>query len=74
MSDEEAKPKKRGRGPGKKPKLFGTSIRLPMNVMEYFNTHYPNTKQAKIREILTNFVSDQSQQTQGESNGPQENV
>jgi hypothetical protein len=60
---EELKPilKRKGRGPGKKPALFCTSLRLPKEVMEYFNTHYPETKQAKMREILTDFV-----QTQGE--------
>ncbi len=49
-------PKRKGRGPGKKPALFCTSLRLPKEVMEYFNTHYPDTKQAKMREILTNYV------------------
>lgn len=49
-------PKRKGRGPGKKPALFCTSLRLPKEVMEYFNTHYPETKQAKMREILTDYV------------------
>jgi len=49
-------PKRKGRGPGKKPALFCTSLRLPKEVMEYFNTHYPDTKQAKMREILTDYV------------------
>jgi hypothetical protein len=30
-------------------------------VMEYFNTHYPETKQAKIREILTDYVQSQGE-------------
>jgi uncharacterized protein (DUF4415 family) len=54
-------PKRKGRGPGKKPALFCTSLRLPKDVMEYFNTHYPETKQAKMREILTDFVQSQNQ-------------
>jgi len=54
-------PKRKGRGPGKKPALFCTSLRLPQNVMEYFNTHYPETKQAKIREILTDYVQSQGE-------------
>lgn len=54
-------PKRRGRGPGKKPALFCTSLRLPQEVMEYFNTHYPETKQAKIREILTDYVQSQGE-------------
>jgi len=58
--------KRKGRGPGKKPALFCTSLRLPQEVMEYFNTHYAYTKQAKMREILTEYVSNQ---TQGVSNG-----
>lgn len=54
-------PKRKGRGPGKKPALFCTSLRLPKEVMEYFNTHYPETKQAKMREILTDFVQSQGE-------------
>jgi hypothetical protein len=53
-------PKRKGRGPGKKPALFCTSLRLPKEVMEYFNTHYPETKQAKMREILTDYVQSQT--------------
>lgn len=63
---EELKPKKKGRGPGKKPSLFCTSLRLPKEVMEYFNTNYPYSKQAKIREILTEYVN---RQQQGANNG-----
>lgn len=53
-------PKKRTtRGPGKKPTLVGTSLRLPREVVEYFDTHFAYTKQAKIREILTEYISNQ---------------
>ena len=55
-------PKRKGRGPGKKPALFCTSLRLNKEVMDYFNQHHPFDKQAKMREILTEYVS---QQTQG---------
>lgn len=65
---EELKPikPKKGRGPGKKPSLFCTSLRLPKEVMEYFNTHHPYTKQAKMREILTEYINSQKQ---GANNG-----
>lgn len=53
--------KRRGRGPGKKPALVCTSLRLSRDVMEYFNTHYPNNKQAKMREVLTNYVNNQTE-------------
>ena len=43
--------KRRGRGPGKKPALVNVSLRLPKEVVDYFET-FPN-KQAKIREVLT---------------------
>lgn len=58
--------KRRGRGPGKKPTLFNTSLRLSREVMDYFNTNYPYSKQAKIREILTEYVN---RQQQGANNG-----
>ena len=58
--------KRKGRGPSKKPSLFNTSMRLPKEVMEYFNTRHPYSKQAKIREILTEYVNSQQQ---GANNG-----
>jgi len=58
--------KRKGRGPSKKPTLFNTSLRLPKHVMDYFNTHYPYSKQAKIREVLTEYVNSQQQ---GANNG-----
>lgn len=66
---EELKPikKRRGRGAGKKPALFCTSLRLPKEVMEYFNQHFPHTKQAKMREILAEYVKQQ-----GANNGSRE--
>jgi hypothetical protein len=58
-------PKRKGRGPGKKPKLASTSLRIPKHVMEYFN-QMPN-KQEKMREVLTAYVEAQlNQPNQGE--------
>ena len=51
---------KKGRGLGKKPALFCTSLRLTKDVMDYFNTNYAYTKQAKMREVLTEFVKQQT--------------
>jgi uncharacterized protein (DUF4415 family) len=50
--------KRQGRGPSKKPTLVNTSLRLPKDVVEYFET-FPN-KQAKIREVLANYVETQT--------------
>jgi hypothetical protein len=52
--------KRKGRGLGKKPALCNTSLRLPKEVMDYFNANYAYTKQAKMREILTEFVNHQT--------------
>jgi hypothetical protein len=54
---EELKPikKRKGRGLGKKPAMFCTSLRLPLNVMEYFE-RFPN-KQAKMRDVLIEYVN-----------------
>lgn len=52
--------KRKGRGVGKKPALFCTSLRLPKNVMDYFNTNFAYTKQAKMREVLTEYVNNQT--------------
>jgi len=53
--------KKKTRGLGKKPALFCTSIRLSEEVIAYFNKQYPRHKQAKMREVLTQYVQSQSQ-------------
>lgn len=57
---EYLKPEKqrRGRGPGKKPTLVNVSLRLPKEVLEFFE-QFPN-KQAKIREVLTNYIETQT--------------
>jgi uncharacterized protein (DUF4415 family) len=52
--------KKKGRGFGKKPALFCTSLRLSKEVMDYFNTNFAYTKQAKMREVLTEYVNNQT--------------
>lgn len=57
-------PKRKGRGPGKRPRLISTSIRLPKQVMDFFNNYYPATKQSKMREILTDWIAQK-----GEPNG-----
>ena len=53
---EELKPptKRKGRGPGKKPALLCTSIRLPRHVMEYFNQMH--NKQEAMREVLVAYA------------------
>jgi uncharacterized protein (DUF4415 family) len=50
---------KKGRGLGKKPALFCTSLRLSKEVMDYFNANFAYTKQAKMREVLTDYVRQQ---------------
>jgi hypothetical protein len=52
--------KRKGRGLGKKPALMGTSLRLPRDVMEFYEG-FPN-KQAKMREVLTDYANNVIQQ------------
>ena len=47
---------KKGRGLGKKPALFNTSIRLPAETLDYFRDQHPYNMQAKMREILVDYV------------------
>lgn len=61
-------PKRKGRGKGKKPALISTSIRLPVNVAEFFNAKYPYTKQAEMRKVLTAYVDSQLNK-QGDEDG-----
>jgi uncharacterized protein (DUF4415 family) len=60
MDEVAVKPKRKGRGPGKKPALFCTSIRLNKEVMDYFSQHHSKDKQAKMREVLTDYVRTQT--------------
>lgn len=61
---EETPTKRKGRGLGKRPAMFNTSVRLPQEVMDYFNTHYPYSKQAMMREILLEYVRNKLNQPQ----------
>lgn len=54
--EEVEPPKKKGRGPGKKPRLFCTSIRLTQEVMDYFRKHHPDNMQAQMRAVLIDYV------------------
>jgi hypothetical protein len=47
---------KKGRGKGAKPALVYFPLRLEKYVVDYFDEHYPATRQAKIREVLANFI------------------
>jgi uncharacterized protein (DUF4415 family) len=67
------KPKRKGRGPGKKPALFATSIRLSREVMDYFNKYHPKDKQAQMRAVLTEYVRDELKLKEPQ-NGTQETV
>jgi len=57
--------RRKGRGAGKKPALTCTSIRLSKEIMDYFSEHHPFTKQAKMREILTEYVNNQKEKENG---------
>lgn len=69
----EVKPKKKGRGPGKKPALVCTSIRLNREVMEFFNKHHAHNKQAKMRDILIEYVKNETKLKEPQ-HGTQETV
>lgn len=65
-------PVRRGRGPGKKPALVCTSIRLPKDVMKFFEENYGATRQAKMREILSEYVykcNEEAVQLKGNEDG-----
>jgi len=49
--------KKHGRGEGRKPALVHLSLRIPKDVFDFFSKRHKYTKQAKMREILTEYVN-----------------
>lgn len=75
--DEEVveQPKRKGRGPGKKPALFCTSIRLSKEVVDFFNKYHPYDKQAQMRAVLTEYARDEIKRlNEGAQDGTQETV
>jgi len=69
MNEDQPKVK-RVRGPGKKPRLFCTSLRMDKTVLDFYKA-FPNP-QVKMREVLTEFVN--QTRSQGANDGTQENV
>lgn len=69
MNEDQPKVRK-GRGPGKKPRLFCTSLRMDKTVLDFYKT-FPSP-QGKMREVLTEYVN--QTRSQGETDGAQENV
>ena len=59
VNDVPVKRKPGQRGPGKKPALECTSIRLPAYVMSYFNEAHGSRKQKAIRGVLMQYVDSQ---------------
>ena len=47
---------RKGRGKGKKEALISTSIRLEQQTIELYRDKYGSKMQAKMREILFNFI------------------
>jgi uncharacterized protein (DUF4415 family) len=47
---------KKVRGKGKKPALASTSIRLMPEVVEFFKAKYGRGAQAKMREVLSEYM------------------
>ncbi|NDG31540.1 hypothetical protein EB118_15905 [bacterium] len=60
---DEPKPKRKGRGKGKKPALVSTSIRLSVEVHEWFKTHHPHDMQSAIRAVLLKHVQSTIEQS-----------
>jgi hypothetical protein len=57
--------RKKGRGPGKKPALVCTSLRLSREAVEFYKKF--ENPQVKMREVLTEYVLDGTTK-QGEAN------
>lgn len=61
-SDMSELPKRKVRGKAKKPALMCTSIRLPVDTMMFYKTNYPHTMQAKMRQVLHEYVIEHNKQ------------
>lgn len=56
---EEVTRKRGQRGPGKRPALSHTNLRLPKEVLDFYKT-FPNFS-AKMREVLTDYAETHKQ-------------
>lgn len=59
-------PKRKGRGPGKKPAMVNISIRLTKEVLAFYGSF--ENMQAKMREVLSEYVNNVNKPTE-EANG-----
>jgi hypothetical protein len=50
---------KKGRGKGVKPALIYFPLRLPIEILQFFDA-YPN-RNAKIREVLASYIKQQGE-------------
>jgi hypothetical protein len=50
---------KKGRGKGVKPALIYFPLRLPIEILQFFDA-YPN-RNAKIREVLASYIQQQGE-------------
>ena len=58
MIEEQEVKKRKGRGKGKNPAKVITSIRLPVEVVEFFKGKYPQKWQSEMRKVLVNFIKE----------------
>jgi uncharacterized protein (DUF4415 family) len=54
---------RKSRGKGKKEALMSTSIRLEHKVVDMFRLKYGSKSQAKMREVLSNFIQGEVNET-----------
>lgn len=54
---------RKARGKGKKEALMNTSIRLEQKVIDGFRLKYGSKMQAKMREVLSNFIQGEVNET-----------
>ena len=58
MIEEQEVKKRKGRGKGKNPPKIITSIRLPVEVVDFFKGKYPQKWQSEMRKVLVNFIKE----------------
>jgi len=68
------KPKRKGRGKGKKPSMVSTSVRVPEYVLNWFMSNHPYGLQPALRAVLIKHVDDNTKHVEDNTKHVEDNT
>gem|GEM_PF-2444730 len=71
---DQVKPKRKGRGKGKKPSMVSTSVRVPEYVLNWFILNHPYGLQPALRAVLIKHVDDNTKHVEDNTKHVEDNT